>query len=202
MKTELKTIHYILELLAKCEKSDTKSIHGPILANLAQEALCAKTRFTCEQIQTLMQKNSDLKVDSPATALVYLTKYRHEALPEALVEAKQSLFITLIGANFPEKKHHLDVSLKEFEAALSPVEAKMYGLIGAYLTSMQEAIELYAIFDESKEASFEALSAYTIRLHEAFMEALFYEEERLLAEEGLGKMAAIFAGVYYQYLYM
>jgi hypothetical protein len=67
---------------------------------------------------------------------------------------------------------------------------------------MQEGIELYAIFDESKEASFEALSSYTMRLHEAFMEALFYEEERLLTEEGLGKMAAIFAGVYYQYLYM
>ncbi|MBE0494855.1 MAG: hypothetical protein IBX45_00450 [Campylobacterales bacterium] len=202
MNADTKVMHYLLEILAKCEESETKALHQAVLEALDKEALCSKTRFTCKQIKALLKADGAVELTGTNQALSLLARYRNQALPEELKLKRQHLIHTLLGANFPQKQHFLSTSLQAFESELSPVEAKMYGLIRLYLSSISEAIELFVLFDTRKEASFEAASGYVLGLHKHLNETLFYKEERLLVEEGLGKMSVILLGVYYQHLYM
>lgn len=192
----------MLELLAKCEDSQTKTLHNRILKALDEAMLCARSRFTCKQIKTLLKAHTNTEILGPNQAFVFLVKHRNRVLPETLRAKKQHLIHTFLGANFPEKKHLLEASLQAFEQALSPVEEKMYGLLRLYLSSLDEAVELFVLFDTSREASFEGMSTYVASVHEGLIEDIFYKEERVLVEEGLGKMGLVLSGVYYQHLYM
>lgn len=198
---EIKKVQLMLEWLAKSETNQTRVLYMAILDALDKTLLCSKTRFTCKQIEGLIKAQTD-SAPSVEGALSLLRQAKEKALPSALREKKEMLVKTFFGVNFPEKKEFLKESMKAFEAQLSPVEAKMYQLIGTYLSFMEEAMELFVLLDSGKEASLETFSAYVLELHEAFLSHLFYKEERPLVAEGLGKMGLVLMGVYYKDLYM
>lgn len=107
-----------------------------------------------------------------------------------------------MGSNFGSKKSYLDISIKEFENNLTPVEVKMYSIIKTYIGALLEALDVFVLFDERYEASVEQLSHFALSIHAPLMDQIFFEEEREHVEEGLKQIAVVYIGLYYQNLYM
>jgi hypothetical protein len=201
-KDKIKQIQYLVAYLAKSNEA-SKGLYVTIEESLAHANLHTITSFTCKQIGTLIQKHTPLKVKDPKDASRVLVKLRNESLPELLEKQKQHILFTLLKANFPAHGETLQNSgLSAFEAALSPVEAKMYTLIASYIASLVEGLDIFVILDTDKSRDFESLKSFALSLHAKAMELLFYQEEREIIAPSLEKAAMVYAGIYYHICYL
>lgn len=201
-KREIKQLSYLLEYLALDEKSELNTFYKKIREGLAKEKLHTPSSFSHEQIAILMKKHTKLDIKNITSAKKTLIKIREFLLSSTLQEYKKQILHTLLKVNFPKQNIELEKSLFEFEAGLTPVEVKMYKLIGGYIASITEALDIYVALDSSKESSFESLKGYSLDIHAEVMETLFYQEERDVIASSLEKTAIIYAGAYFHTCYL
>lgn len=203
MKTkELKQVNYLVEYLALNEKNELSTFYKKIRERLAKEKLHSPSSFDYKQIALLMKKYTSLNIKDIAGAKKALIKVREALLPKTLQERKNQVLQTLLKANFPNHSLLLEKSLIEFEAGLAPVEVKMYKLIGGYIASITEALDIYIALDNEKKATFESLKEYVLSIHNEAMKILFYQEEKDVIAPSLEKTAIVYAGVYFHICYL
>jgi len=199
---QLKQIQYLVAYLAKSEEPSWP-LYAKIEQALSEANLHTATSFTCKQISTLIQKHTTLKIKDSKEASRELLKLREAQLPEFLQKQKQHILMTLLRANFPSQASILDQEgLGAFEAALKPVEAKMYTLIASYIASLTEGLDIFVALDWEKKSEFEELRVFALALHVKAMELLFYPQEREVITSSLEKAATVYAGVYYHVCYL
>ena len=200
MKTN---IRYLIEFLAKQDDSVASSPYACMVQLLEKLELYLPSKYTQAQIKQLMQR-SNMSVPKSFEESVKLLDTAMEAyLPEALQEAKKTLFTTLLQANFPKKKGFLTHSLELFLSQLEPVERSIYDNLLAYVRGLNRSLALFFVFakEEAERFSPEMMVAYAEAMHLYFVSALFNEEEKALMEKGLKELLGVYLSLYGRYLY-
>jgi hypothetical protein len=201
-ETQLKQIHYLIAYLAKADEA-SQPLYATIEEALSEANLHTLTSFTCKQIATLIKKHTPLNIKDSKDATRALLKLRESQMPELLQKQKQHILTTLLKANFPSHALVLEKEdLSTFEAAMSPVEAKMYTLIASYIASLTEGLDIFVALDKDRKSGFEQLKAFALSLHVKTMELLFYPQEREIIASSLEKAAIVYVGVYYHICYL
>ena len=199
-----KEILYLTEYLAKSDNEQEKAFYQLLVQTLTSLELYTPTKFTQAQIRALMSRQG---LDVPATfeeSVKALDSTLDAALPKALQEAKKSLFMTLLNANFPKKKGFLSVSLDLFLSQLEPVEKSIYENLVVYVAGLNRSFALFFVLGKEDAHNFtpERLVAFGESLHDKLMVFLFNEEETALLSQGLKELLGVYLSLYGKYLYM
>lgn len=196
----IKKLNLLLEHFAKCPDipKDSQKVYEFILETLSEENLCIKTQFECKQIDSVLKLN----INDFNNAKFELERAFLSSRPESLKAQKEEVFNSLLKGNFPSHEKKLKKNIASFEASLSDVEEKMYVMIKTYVGVMCDGLEFFADFDEEKEKSIEELSGFAVALHEAILEHIFFEEERVHISDALKQVATIYISLYYQNFYI
>lgn len=196
----IKRLHLMLDNLAKSKTIPVGNQKVYLLMQdiLEKEALSIKTAFTCKRIDEIL----GVDTSTSESADFHLDKFLSPFRSESLKIQKEELFNSLLAGNFPLHVKELEKGMREFEASLSQVEAKMYMMIGSYVRAISLSLEFYMIFDEKKDRSIEEITSYAMKMHDCVLENLFFDEEKEHIDESLKQILVIFIGLYYQNFYM
>lgn len=199
-----KEILYLIEYLAKSESNQENAFYTVLMQNLASQELYTPTKFTHVQIGSLMQRQG---ISLPTTfeeSVKALDMALDQELPKPLQEAKKTLFMTLLNANFPKKKGFLSVSLDMFLSQLEPVEKSIYENLLAYVSGLNRALALFFVLgkDDAQNFTPERLVALGEALHERLLELVFNEEEKALLSQGMKELLGVYLSLYGKYLYI
>lgn len=199
-----KEILYLTEYLAKSQSDDASAFYELLVQNLTSLELYTPTKFTQAQIGSLMSRQGFCAPSGFVEGLKALDTAFEKALPKPLQEAKKSLFMTLLSANFPKKKGFLNVSLDLFLSQLEPVEKSIYENLLAYVAGLNRALALFFVLGKEDVNNFtpERLVAFGESLHVKLLEFLFNEEEKALLSQGLKELLGVYLSLYGKYLYM
>lgn len=197
-----KQIIYLTEYLAKSPHEH--AFYAVVVQTLGSLELYAPSKFSQPQIVALMKHQGFQAPSSLEEGVKMLDQAFDQALPNDLQEAKKSLFMTLLQANFPKKKGFLSVSLDLFLSQLEPVEKSIYENLLAYVASMNRALSLFFILAQEDVLRFspEQLVRFAETLHVNLFELLFNEEEQALLHQGLKELLGVYLRLYGKYLYM
>lgn len=199
-----KEILYLTEYLAKSESAQEKAFYELLVQTLTSLELYTPTKFTQGQISALMSRQGFCAPATFEEGVKALDNALDAALPKPLQEAKKSLFITLLNANFPKKKSFLSVSLELFLSQLEPVEKSIYENLLAYVAGLNRSLALFFVLGKEDAQNFtpERLVAFAEALHVKLLEFLFNEEEQALLSQGLKELLGVYLSLYGKYLYM
>jgi len=198
-----KEILYLIEYLAKSESDQENAFYIVLMQNLASQELYTPTKFTHVQIGSLMQRQG---ISLPTTfeeGVKSLDMALDQELPKPLQEAKKTLFMTLLNANFPKKKGFLSVSLDMFLSQLEPVEKSIYENLLAYISGLNRSLALFFVLarEDTKVFTPERLVCFGELLHEKLLNLLFNEEEKMHLSQGLKELLGVYLSLYGKYLY-
>ncbi|KFL35284.1 MULTISPECIES: hypothetical protein [unclassified Sulfurospirillum] len=199
-----KEILYLTEYLAKSDNAHVSAFYAVLVQTLATFELYTPTKFTQPQIGALMMRQGLCAPSSYDVGVKALDAALEQLLPLPLQEAKKSLFITLLNANFPKKKSFLSVSLELFLSQLEPVEKSIYENLLAYVSGLNRALALFFVLGKEEASSFtpERLVAFGEALHVKLLELVFNEEENALLSQGLKELLGVYLSLYGKHLYM
>lgn len=199
-----KEILYLTEYLAKSENAQEKAFYELLVQILTSLELYTPTKFTQVQIGSLMSRQGFCTPSNFEEAVKALDSVLDAALPKPLQEAKKSLFMTLLNANFPKKKGFLSVSLDLFLSQLEPVEKSIYENLLAYVLGLNRSLALFFVLGKEDAHNFtpECLVAFGESLHVRLLKLLFNEEEKALLSQGLKELLGVYLSLYGKYLYM
>lgn len=195
-----KEIIYLLEYLSKSDKAEEAHFYQKIISALENALLYTPTRYTQNQLQTLIKHSGYTVPQNFQEALNRLDTVLENALPKNLIELRKSIFLTLLVSNFPKKKGFLEHSLALFESQLEPVEKSIYHNLSAYVISLNRGLAL--LFLLQSKSTPEMLVTFAKTLHVTLLETIFNQEERALLSQGLSELMAVYVGVYGKFLYM
>ncbi|AFL68495.1 hypothetical protein Sulba_1201 [Sulfurospirillum barnesii SES-3] len=196
-----KEILYLTEYLAKSKENP---FYPRLVENLSECSLYTPTHFTQAHICALLKHHSLRVPSNEEEGIQQLDMCLQKSLPEALNEAKKTLFMTLLQSNFPKKKSFLNVSLELFISQLEPAEKSIYENLLAYVVGINRALALFFVFakEEQKELTPEHLVTFAQSLHVSLMALIFNDDEQALLEEGLTSLLGVYLSLYGKYLYM
>jgi hypothetical protein len=199
-----KEILYLTEYLAKSDNEHVSAFYAVLVQTLATFELYTPTKFTQPQIGALMMRQDLCVPSSMEEGVKALDAALEQLLPSTLQEAKKSLFITLLNANFPKKKSFLSVSLEFFLSQLEPVENSIYENLLAYVSGLNRALALFFVLGKEEASTFtpERLVAFGEALHVKLLALVFNEEENALLSQGLKELLGVYLSLYGKYLYM
>jgi len=199
-----KEILYLTEYLAKSDNEQESAFYALLMQTLVYLELYTPTKFTQAQIISLMSRQEYNTPSSLEEGVKTLDVALDKALPLALQEAKKSLFMTLLNANFPKKKSFLSVSLELFLSQLEPVEKSIYENLLAYVSGLNRALALFFVLAKDDTTTFtpERLVLFGETLHGKILELVFNEEEKALLSQGLKELLGVYLSLYGKYLYM
>ena len=199
-----KEILYLTEYLAKSENAQEKAFYELLVQTLTSLELYTPTKFTQVQIGSLMSRQGFCTPSNFEEGVKALDSVLDVALPKPLQEAKKSLFMTLLNANFPKKKGFLSVSLDLFLSQLEPVEKSIYENLLAYVSGLNRSLALFFVLGKEDAHNFtpECLVAFGESLHVRLLKLLFNEEEKALLSQGLKELLGVYLSLYGKYLYM
>jgi len=198
-----KEILYLTEYLAKSESAQENAFYELLMQNFALEELYTPTKFTQAQITSLMQRQGFRIPSSFEEGVKALDTALEQALPKPLQEAKKTLFITLLNANFPKKKGFLNASLELFLSQLEPVEKSIYENLLAYVSGLNRSLALFFALgiEDTRNFTPERFVKYAEVLHEKLLDLVFNEEEKALMGQGLRELLGVYLSLYGKYLY-
>ncbi|ARU48673.1 hypothetical protein Sdiek1_1510 [Sulfurospirillum diekertiae] len=199
-----KEILYLTEYLAKSESEQERTFYALLIQNLADLEVYSPTKLTQAQIASLMSRQGLSVPSSFKEGIQALDTLFESFIPKPLQEAKKTLFMTLLHANFPKKKGFLSVSLELFLSQLEPVEMSIYESLLAYVAGLNRALALFFILGKEDTQNFtpERLVAFGESLHGKLLAFLFNEEETALLNQGLKELLGVYLSLYGKYLYM
>lgn len=199
-----KEILYLTEYLAKSESEQKNAFYALLMQILASLELYTPTKFSQAQIGSLMQRQGLSMPSSCEEGIKALDAAFEATLPNPLQEAKKSLFMTLLNANFPKKKGFLNVSLDMFLSQLEPVEKSIYENLLAYVSGLNRSLALFFVVgkDDTRNFTPERLIAFGESIHDKLLEVLFNEEEKALLYQGLKELLGVYLSLYGKYLYL
>ena len=115
-------------------------------------------------------------------------------LPNLLQEAKKTLFMTLLNANFPKRKVFSVFSLELFLSQLEPVEKSIYENLLAYVSGLNRALALFFTLgiDDVQNFMPERLVAFGESIHTTLVTLLFNDEEKALLSQGLKELLGVY----------
>lgn len=198
-----KEILYLTEYLAKSESAQENAFYELLMQNLVSQELYTPTKFTQAQIASLMQRQGLCAPSSFEEGVKALDTALEQALPKPLQEAKKTLFMTLLNANFPKKKGFLSVSLDLFLSQLEPVEKSIYENLLAYVSGLNRSLALFFVLGKEACQNFtpERFVKFAEVLHEKLLDLVFNEEEKALMGQGLKELLGVYLSLYGKYLY-
>ena len=199
-----KEILYLTEYLAKSDNEQESAFYALLMQTLVSLELYTPTKFTQAQIGSLMSRQAYRVPSSLEEGVKALDLSLETRLPHVLQEAKKSLFLTLLNANFPKKKSFLTVSLELFLSQLEPVEKSIYDNLLAYVSGLNRALALFFVLAQDDAVNFtpERLVLFGETLHGKILELVFNEEEKTLLSQGLKELLGVYLSLYGKYLYM
>lgn len=200
MKTN---IRYLIEFLAKQDDVLTSSPYRCMIELLETFELYLPSKYTATQITQLMQRSNMCVPASCEEGVTLFDAYMEEHLPATLFDARKTLFMTLLHANFPKKKGFLAHSLELFVSQLEPVEKSIYENLLAYVTGLNRALSFFSVLGakESQRFSPEVMVRYAEAMHVYLISVLFNDEEKALMEKGLRELLGVYLSLYGRYLY-
>lgn len=198
-----KEILYLTEYLAKSESAQENAFYELLMQNLVSQELYTPTKFTQAQIASLMQRQGLCAPSSFEEGVKALDTALEQALPKPLQEAKKTLFMTLLNANFPKKRGFLNVSLDLFLSQLEPVEKSIYENLLAYVSGLNRSLALFFVLGKEACQNFtpERFVKFAEVLHEKLLDLVFNEEEKALMGQGLKELLGVYLSLYGKYLY-
>lgn len=198
-----KEILYLTEYLAKSESAQENAFYELLMQNFALEELYTPTKFTQAQITSLMQRQGFRAPSSFEEGVKTLDTALEQALPKPLQEAKKTLFMTLLNANFPKKRGFLNVSLDLFLSQLEPVEKSIYENLLAYVSGLNRSLALFFVLgiEDTRNFTPERLVAFGESIHAKLLDLVFNEEEKVLLCQGLKELLGVYLSLYGKYLY-
>ena len=199
-----KEILYLTEYLAKNESDHEGAFYNLLVQNLVSLELYTPTKFTQAQIGSLMARQGFCEPSSFEEGVKALDTALDTALPNPLQEAKRTLFMTLLTANFPKKRGFLSVSLDIFLSQLEPVEKSIYENLLAYVSGLNRSLALFFVLGKEDASNFtpERLVLFGESLHVKLLELVFNDEEKALLSQGLKELLGVYLSLYGKYLYM
>lgn len=190
---------YLLEYLSKNEKSEEAHFYKKIVSALENTLLYTSSRYTQNQLKTLMKHSGYAVPENFQEALNRLDSVLESALPKNLIELRKSIFSTLLVSNFPKKKSFLEHSLALFESQLEPVEKSIYQNLSAYVISLNRGLALLFLLEPKSRP--EMLIVFSKTLHVNLLEMIYNQEERELLTQGLSELMGVFVSVYGKFFY-